>query len=66
MGKSHSLYTSMIVMSLYINYDPFRYWEKNEEVFSLEVPCLSVIETLIYLIIHIWPDISFHLFDSKI
>jgi len=31
----------------------------NEEVFDPEVPCLSVIETLIYLTIHTRPDISF-------
>jgi len=49
----------MIVRSLDINYDPFRYWKKNEEIFGPEVPCHTVIERLMYLTMYTWFDILF-------
>ena len=56
MDKAHPLSTPMVVRLLEINKDPF---ENDEELFGLEVPYLSTIGALIYLVSHTRHDISF-------
>ena len=59
MDKAHRLSSSMIVRSLDLKNDPFRPYEKGEELLSPEVPYLSVIGVLMYLVNCTHPDIVF-------
>jgi len=59
MDKSQSLSTPMVVRSLYINKDPFRPQEKDEELLGDETPHLSAIGALMYLANNTRPDICF-------
>ncbi|KAL6346206.1 hypothetical protein AAG906_027956 [Vitis piasezkii] len=49
----------MVVQSLDVKNDPFRPYEKDEELLGLEVPYLSVIGALMYLANCTRPDIAF-------
>ena len=49
----------MIVHSLDLKKDPFRLYEKGEELLGLKVPYLSVIDALMYLANCTWPNIAF-------
>ena len=49
MDKAHPLSSSMIVRSLDVTKDPFRPYEKCEELLGSEVPYLSAIGALMYL-----------------
>ena len=49
MDKAHPLSLSMIVRSLDLKNDPFRFYGKDEKLFGHEVPYLSVIGALMYL-----------------
>ena len=51
MNKVHPSSSQMIVCSLHMKNDPFCPCEKGEELLSLEVPYLSVISTIMYLLI---------------
>ena len=53
MDKSHPLSSFMVVRSLEVTKDPFRLKEENEELFGLEVPYLSAIGALMYLVNYI-------------
>ena len=67
MNKAHSLSSPMVVLSLDVKKDPFRPCEKNEELFGPEVPYLSAIGVLMYLVNCTHPDIVFfYQFISKI
>lgn len=46
MDKSHPLSTPMVVRPLDVNKDPFRPWEKDEELLDPKVPYLSAIRAL--------------------
>jgi len=59
MVKSHSLCTPTIVRSLYVDKDNFRPQERDEELFGREVPYLSAIIALMYLVNYTRPDITF-------
>ncbi|KAF3654743.1 hypothetical protein FXO37_16311 [Capsicum annuum] len=59
MDEAHPLSTPMVVRSLYVNKDPFRPQEKNEELFGPEIPYLSAIGALMYLANTVRPDIAF-------
>ena len=59
MYKAQSLSSLMVVRSLDVKNNPFRYCEKNEELLGLEVPYLSVIGALMYLANCIRPNIAF-------
>ncbi|XP_070031524.1 secreted RxLR effector protein 161-like [Nicotiana tomentosiformis] len=59
MDGAHPLSTPMVVRSLDMNKDSFRPQEKNEELFSPEVPYLSAIVALMYLVNTTRPDITF-------
>ena len=49
MDKVHPLSSTMVVRSLDVKNDPFRLYEKDEELLGPEVPYLSAISTLMYL-----------------
>jgi hypothetical protein len=49
MDNAHTLSIPIVVWSLDAKKEPFRLLEKDEEIFGLEVPYLSTIETLMYL-----------------
>ncbi|XP_069143525.1 secreted RxLR effector protein 161-like [Solanum lycopersicum] len=49
----------MVVRSLDVNKDPFRPQEKDEEILGSEVPYLSAIGALLYLVNTTRPDIGF-------
>ncbi|KAL0338488.1 UNVERIFIED_CONTAM: Secreted RxLR effector protein [Sesamum angustifolium] len=49
----------MVVRSLDVNKDPFRPRESDEELLGPEVPYLSAIGALMYLVNHTRPDITF-------
>ena len=57
--KAHPLSSPMVVRSLDIKKDPFRPYEKGEELLGPEVPYLSAICALIYLANCTQPDIAF-------
>ena len=59
MNKAHPLSSSMIVRSLDVKNDPFRPYEKDEELLGPEVSYLSVIGVLMYLANFTRPDIVF-------
>jgi hypothetical protein len=59
MDKSHPLSTPMVVRSLDVENDLFRPREEGEELLGPEVPYLSAIGALMYLIDNTRPDISF-------
>ena len=59
MEKSHLVNSPMVVRSLEVNKDSFRPKEENEELFGLEVPYLSAIGALIYLVNCTRPDKAF-------
>ena len=50
----------MVVRSLEVNKDSFRPKEENKELLGLEVPYLSVIGALMYLVNCTRPDITFY------
>ena len=60
MDKAHSLSSPMVVRSLDVKKDSFRPCEKNEELLGLEVPYLSVIGALMYLVNCTRPNIPFY------
>ena len=57
--KAHPLSSPMIVRSLDVKKEPFRPYEKGEELLGPEVPYLSVIGALMYLANCTRPDIGF-------
>lgn len=57
MDKSHLLSTPMFVRSLDVEKDPFIPQEEGEEIFGPEVPYLSAIGALVYLVNYTRPDI---------
>ena len=59
MDKAHPLSSPMVVCSLDVKNDPFRPYEKGEELLGLEVPYLSVISALMYLTNCTRPYIAF-------
>lgn len=59
MDKSYPLTIPMVVRSLDVNKDPFRPRANDEELLGLDVPYLSAIRALMYLLSHRRPDISF-------
>ena len=59
MYKAHPLGTPMIVRSLEVSKDLFRHQEENEEPFDPEVPYLSAIGSLMYLVNATRPGIAF-------
>ena len=59
MDKSHPLSSPMVVRSLEVTKDPFRPKEENEELLGPEVPYLSAIGALMYLVNYTRPDIAF-------
>nr|GEW34537.1 retrovirus-related Pol polyprotein from transposon TNT 1-94 [Tanacetum cinerariifolium] len=59
MDKSHSLGTLMVVRTLDVKKDPFRPRDVDEEILCPEVPYLSAIGTLMFLVGHTRPDITF-------
>ena len=59
MDKAHPLSTPMVVRSLDPKKDPFRRHENEEEPLGPEVPYLSAIGALIYLVNDTRPNISF-------
>ena len=59
MDKAHPLSTPMIVRSLDVKKDPFRPYEKGEELLGPKAPYLSVIGALMYLANCIHLDIAF-------
>ena len=59
MDKVHPLSSTMVVRSLDVKNDPFRLYEKDEELLGPEVPYLSAIGALIYLANCIRPNILF-------
>ncbi|CAM8926278.1 unnamed protein product [Rhodiola kirilowii] len=59
MDKAHPLSTPMVVRSLNIENDPFRPQSNDEEILGPEVPYLSAIGALMYLVNNTRPDISF-------
>ncbi|XP_047261361.1 secreted RxLR effector protein 161-like [Capsicum annuum] len=59
MDKVYPLSTTMVVRSLDVSKDPFRPMEEDEEILVPEVPYLSAIGALMYLINATRPDIAF-------
>ena len=60
MDEAHILSSPMVVCSLYVKKkDSFRHCEKGKELLGHEVPDLSVIGTLMYLVNCTHPDIAF-------
>ena len=59
MNKAHPLSSPMIIHSLDLKKDPFRHYEKGEELLGLEVPYLSAIGALMYLANRTSPNIVF-------
>ena len=59
MDKAHPLSSPMIVRSLDVKMEPFRPYEKGEELLGPEVPYLSVIGALMYMANCTRPDIAF-------
>ena len=59
MDKSHPLSSLMVVRSLEVTKDPFRPKEENEELLGPEVPHLSAIGALMYLVNYTRPNIAF-------
>ncbi|XP_069151863.1 secreted RxLR effector protein 161-like [Solanum lycopersicum] len=59
MDETHPLSTPMVVRPLDVNKDPFRPQEKDEEILGSEVPYLSAIGALMYLVNTTRPDITF-------
>ena len=59
MDKSHPLSSLMVVRSLEVTKDHFSPKEENEELLGLEVPYLSPIGALMYLVNYTRPDIAF-------
>ena len=59
MDKAHPLSSPMVVRSLDVKNDPFRPYEKGEELLGHEVPYLSDIGALLYLANCTRPDIAF-------
>ena len=59
MDKAHPLSSPMVVRSLDVKKDPFRPSEKGEELLGFEVPYLSAIGALMYLINCTHSDIVF-------
>ena len=57
--KAHPLSSPMVIRSLYVKKDPFRPKEDDEETLDPEVPNLSAIGALMYLINCTRPDIAF-------
>ena len=54
MDKAHHLSSPMVVQSLDVKNDPFRPYEKNEELLGLEVPYLVLLVHLCILpIVHV-------------
>ena len=49
MDKAHPLSSQIVIRSLNVKKDPFRHWEKSEELLGPEVPYLSVIGGFMYL-----------------
>jgi len=59
MDKSHLLCTPIVIRSLYVNKNPFRSAEKDEELLGDEVSFLSVIRVIMFLVNYTLPDITF-------
>ena len=59
MDKAHPLSTPMVGWSLDVKKDPFRPQEQDEETLGPEVPYLSAIGALMYLVNYTQPDITF-------
>ena len=57
--KAHPLSSPMVVRSFDMKNDSFRPYEKGEELLGLEVPYISVIGTLTYLVNYTCSDIAF-------
>ena len=53
MDKSNPLSSPMVVRSLEVTKDPFRPKEEKEELLGLEVPYISAIDALMYLVNYI-------------
>ena len=60
MDEWHSLSSTMVVRSLEVNKDLFRPKDDNEELLDLEIPYLSVIGALMYLVNYTRLDIVLH------
>jgi Reverse transcriptase (RNA-dependent DNA polymerase) len=59
MDKAHPLSTQMVVRSLDVKKDYYRPRENNEKALGPELPYLSAIEALMYLVNNTRPDIAF-------
>ena len=59
MDKTHPLSSLMVIRSLDVKKNPFRPYEKNEELLGPKVPYLSAIGALMYLANFTRPDITF-------
>ena len=59
MDDAHPLSTPMVVHSLDVNKDQFRPQEKDEVILGSEVPYLSAIDALMYLVNTTRHDIPF-------
>ena len=59
MDKAHLLSSPMVIRSLDVKKDPFRPYEKGEELLGPKVPYISVISALIYLANCTRPHIAF-------
>ncbi|XP_074363985.1 secreted RxLR effector protein 161-like [Apium graveolens] len=59
MDKTHPLTTPMVVRSLEVEKDPFRSRREDEDALGPEVPYLSTIGALMYLVNNTRPDIAF-------
>ena len=59
MDKSYPNKTPMVVRSLEIGKDPFKSRDIGEKMLGPEIPYLSVIEALMYLVNCTRPDIAF-------
>ena len=57
--KAHPLSSPMVVRSFDMKNDSFRPYENGEELLGLEVPYISVIGTLTYLVNYTCSDIAF-------
>ena len=59
MDKTHALSSPLVGHSLDVKNDPFHHCENGEKLLGLEVPYLSVICALMYLVNCTCPDIAF-------